>query len=710
MPFLGVLLTTLALVPQSTGLQAKVQYSNPGAQAKTILAELSKATDIGLEAAPQTIHEVLAVRLNNVSLQEAMTQIAWAVDGGWKQVGNSYRLVRTAEQQREEERLLLEGRARKFKAMLDAHRAALAAAPEFNQDVAAKLATEVQAVIRSFNPQDRESNAWQRGRNLDLKGPGGRALDRLSLLFDPYELATMPSQVNVVYSSDPTPTQRPLGEKGLAALKQYIQEQEIWATEATRRQIHDPKYGQSTYLLGALTGNTEPLNDRVGKVLFIVSKRAADQAPQLLLRVTDTGGKLITDVSESLSYSEAANLETPPKLPPSITKMEVPPAVIAFQKGWESRNALPASSDLREKISQPEKFDTLGLGAGALLLAIAEKQKLSMVIDLSDELVDSASSLPEIAIESYLLGLTDELVDQKEVSGWLLMRPKWPSEARALQIDRSALGNYLRKLVANGKVTLDEQAEFYVHCPEDAPGTIKRLSEALIVGKSDEYFDENLLRLYGSMSPEQRLGAQKDGIPYSSLTPHQVHIVKKMLYSPSFRLRFEPQNPGAPDTLTKYELHDRGILREITEALPNGPAGESRLKLSSTDSEAVQCQPSGAEGYSNEYFSSNEYAYRRLIHEKPELFPGMQGMVNGINLDRIRFGTQATLTLSCQFTPELSLRSSVQFYDPKAKEFTSYSDLPESFRTNVETRMAELRKMFATRRSGGIGINTPPPP
>ena len=121
-----------------------ITFENPGIRLEPFLNEMSKQTGIGFHCPTYLNNEVLAASFKDQSIDVLKSQLARVIHGTWEQKEDSWWLVQTSDQKKEEEKWLWETRNRVIQSQIDVLKA-VAPTSEWTTQEAYKYWMDLQA-------------------------------------------------------------------------------------------------------------------------------------------------------------------------------------------------------------------------------------------------------------------------------------------------------------------------------------------------------------------------------------------------------------------------------------------------------------------------------------------------------------------------------------------------------------------------------------
>jgi hypothetical protein len=694
---------------------SRIQYENPGARAKIVLADLSRLTGSRLLVAPETADEVLVLRCQNDPLDVVMQRIAWAVDGEWKQEPAGIRLIRSSDQQRAEETRELEAKASRYREALSKIRKQFEAIPEFNAENSTKFADEI-AKRRQTKVANADANAdFREFGDIQRLGPMGRAMGQFASEFDPYDLAKLPVRYRAVYSTQPTPSERPLPSDAEDIVRRFAREQSTWSAAATERGLANAS--SSTGIAATMRGLNE---NEIGKVLLTAIKYNGDAQTMLNLVIADRNGMVLRFGHEMITFEGVPLTQLAKESgAPGQPRIPVPTDMIDLSKLWTWQAKSPPSAKTLSFLTHPEAHDPLSIQAGRFLLLTARAKGISMVVDLPDSAIGFPFPQKAFVADSFLdnFGQTCERGPARD---WIGYRPLAPAHNRANRANREAMGRYLRRCVEGKALSIDELATFAVELPDNySNNTPNLLRLAVTADRKFENSDEHLMRLYGNLDDAQRAAARQGMLQLGALNDGAKQALDAYVHEPVVPLELAANLNPTPAQAAYAEAFHKGILYEPSECLPDGIPANGLLRISISSDDVARAplhmigNESSGELEGGQVLTPADVARERFRVSRADLFPTSPN-ANRPTVSRLQFGKRIEYHFKFQFTPEISLSDTLESEDFGDGNFLAYDALPESFRNQVDNEVAKLTQKYANAKPGQAGSTTqvranPPP-
>lgn len=433
--------------------------------------------------------------------------------------------------------------------------------------------------------------------------------------FPAANLATVLPGERVVYSSQPTAMQRPLPFRAESFMEQFRQAHNLLASVANDGRGTDPNISIS----GGLDLEAKPINGPLGKLLVIVQRMSGrDPGVSFEIKLADREGRIVGDtqlwlgpqaqVVTDKSESGLGSIE----LPDEIREMAL---VLSPTPAGSEQNVMrvavdgdivglggtpllpkPMSSALQALLSDPVSNDPVRLLAEHLLVGIAKAKGKQLVASVPDQFASRVLPLARtgqvdlaaVFAQAAELGITIEAVDDV-----VTVSPSNPAEAIRTSTNRVALRHLIRTIMSQRYANLNDLASYAVAMPTQFDdrnvdmlllGALHPMSaESLDGGPTQRQF----LRLYGSLSPNQRLDQQQETlIPFGTMRPDQRQIVHSLAYGPT-GMSIIGGGRGNKSMAMMMTMGDGpgdrpappSLAQEPTEALPNGVPMDSVIRL-----------------------------------------------------------------------------------------------------------------------------------
>ncbi|MDR3689815.1 MAG: hypothetical protein P4L46_10585 [Fimbriimonas sp.] len=719
---LWLVCTAVSSLGPTKGFEPTATITLQATSAKQALKALSDAYQTRLEATPQTAAETVTIRFKAVPLSEAMRRIADAVDGSWKQEGESFLLIRTADQQRAERKSEFDLDVAGIRKAIQKRVEDMGKMQAWNADEADKLATKVKNLVKTFNPNAQQQAFYRQATQLSQEAPIGRAVSQIAAIMDPQELAAVPPYYKTVWSTNPTAMQRPLPAAVAPIIEQFISNQAQWAAAIENHHLTAPTVGGTTYWVGDL-GDFQNMESsgKVEVVLLTVQRWNESSSFNFELSAYDSKGKRIAQTQSSLGNIVENYMESMKDVPPQpgekgITQTPEAAELLASRMANPTQSSKPISPALHDELIHPESVDPLSYFLSSSLIQAAELKEVNMVACLTDNAFYSTfmGTAKEVPVDRFLKRL--EYFDEasKIADGWLTLKPTRPYRSRTNRVDRKELGKYLRRIEVKRPLSIEERAAFALALPEPQANYLPTVMASLVKARSEDNFDNNMLRLYGLTTPEQRAKMSSSGLPFEALTDQQMEYVSRMVYGVNSNIQFMPPPQARNAQQIDFNLYYNGLLREPTESLPTGIPRRGVIKLKSDSSYVVMAGPTRNQPYdmAPRELDANSLAWQKYSQERIDLFPWMSDEMQKVDLTRLQFGKRLQITITLQFTPSLSIGQSFDEHDPDQFQTVTIDDLSGDFKKQFTDAYANLAQAYASAKPGtfnrGGGANPPP--
>lgn len=585
-------------------------------------------------------------------------------------------------------------------------------------------ARQVSALVQgvTFRPTDGpervpDNASAQRLARAQMEMPIGRLLAQAVAKVAPETWAELPAGRYTVFSTNPTRMQRPL--PGMeAALASAASELKAWYTA------------------------TEGLPQRHQELAAVV--RVDSQAPvpafgTLVAAPVDADG---ISVSWTIYNREGTSLGSASAFLDLTRKGEVSPApaeatatpakpvtltplareyASAVVSRWTDQPK-PPSPALLERLLFPERLDFLGLVPFEVVESAARRAGRNVIAFPSDALLTSGVTRPRQrgVPWSPSIELTSHDVDRVIAAHWRktersrfwILEPV-PSMQSEATMPRPALGRFLRAVRQRNHLDIPLRIQLANLVPGDSASSALFLaglvSGGSLTGRPESFA---LLRLYGSLTPDQRTAAtSEDGLLLGRLSPQQRQQLEVLVYyRPVYGLSLA-ERPDRP--LEEVQRFGRDAMREATYALGNGIPADGRLRIRERTDITGETEPVELTNGNRMPFSSPiaiaelahaiETGERQFLEYQPKDLAGTKRVLNQLILTR-----SSQVEFIFNFGGDLELRQFIQDRET-LKRNVPLAEMPAEFQSSYERWMRQLRDRSPGRPVTG-GSRLPPPP
>jgi hypothetical protein len=672
--------------------ESKISFDTPGERVSELLKDWSSRYDMPLAATKATASQVVAIHLTDVSEKEALAKLAQVLHASWQQDKTQWYLVRSGAQDRidreAEHRLIVA----KMKSAQDRIAKSLAALGEFNPAASDKLASEVSAYAAQAKAGPMDFEQFQKANDLQARTPFGRCAIAVRLTVSPEEIADLPIGIRVVYSTSPNHLQRKLPDAAIGILQREIADQQVLVQSASRTPANP---GEDVYLPAA--DNEKPYSDPPVKALLAVTRQQYTRAPLYELLLIAANGKVVAQSNRGVFTQESGDpvpVETRPDLP--IDLSDDAKGYMKLLHAGPRVHEAPTPIQL-EQLSNPQKYEPLGLVAGPILQGLAKARNENLVAWLPDSHFTVASLLSTMNLTTnQVIAYYQRNSNLKEKDGWLTVEPLLPATERDVTADRGVLTRFLSERASHVPLTIEHAADWAVQLPSDDLNPLPRVLEQVVSGTGEfTSMGRNLLHFYGEMSPDQRATAvAPQGLALGSLNEAATNDLDRMLFGFASTLQLDPRNPARRSSGPLFGI-------EPTEALANVSLGELRLRINEQNQSSVQAV--GANGP----VVMSPFTLASII---AGVNPGF-GQFTSVPT---KFYAAPRRTLQFQIDlgePLLPYRMSVSQTNKASETVMSFDELPQEFKDQVN-RLVQMIKNGNLRVGGGglRGGGTPSSP
>ncbi|MDR3690751.1 MAG: hypothetical protein P4L46_15345 [Fimbriimonas sp.] len=606
-----------------------ISFVTRAARASEVVKQIASTAHVDLQVSPQLQDEVLVIAVKDQPLSAVMARIATVTSGQWKQEGSTYRLIADQAVRTQEERADLAKRIATVKKAIServtGERKALEAMAKLQAKATADKSKTKGAKVDTKKaevqaPPDGPDETGDMSMNYISSEE--MAITHLLVGLDPSVLARMNPGDRLVFSSNPTQTQRTMGPDASEIINGFIMKhnEEVAKLPAGADSEMDSS-GMDPQQLESMKRMMKMRTSKIGvvaKALLIVRKsQGFGMANEVEMRLYDSKGGVIFSADSGLNLGSSPNgmftTDTSsgtddagpqkPKTPPTgktpVEYSDDSKALNAAFKGVGSGNfKLNLSPELRRKMYAPDKFDPLSFDQTDNILAVAKAAGKPLVANISDEWgsgdFEIGPSSANSTVESVMADL-ESAKTEREVkdSDFEVVMPAEPVHSRAIRLNRSALANLLHAAELKGVPSLDDQVEFATQTSDESSGTVAIAYIVMFVpgGLMDAISGNSnrpMLRFYGHLPPEARATLAQGGkLAFANLTPGQRDELDRMTYGADAKLMVDdgqhPYDPNQPVWMQflSTQMTSQDYREEPTEIAPNGvpPAGYVELHV-----------------------------------------------------------------------------------------------------------------------------------
>lgn len=666
------MLTTLgiALWFRNSALRPVLTYRNPAAPVSVILRDLSQELRRPLTADATTAREVLCLRLTQTPSEDVLRDIAWAVGGSWEKRGEGFCLTRSPVDLAEERLAVRNDDISCYRAFLNAHRATLTA-PALSDDASSRKLVEDLARDAKVATAKRTQNLKSR-ETLRRSTPAGRFLQSLMASFRPEDLADLPTDRPVVFSTSPTTAQRTFPFSIARPLEQLKASLPVWKDAVTASR------GQDALLTGVRELDS-PLNaSQLGPMLLSV-RRVSHLFVQFELRVYSRSGQRLLSLEDNFRPAQLdAALVTGPERP----YFELPEVTVQILEA--ARAGRPVPPPWPDVLRHPTSADPLAPTLGEVWLALAQAESRDLVANLSDgdliltSLLRTSGWGRRQTIDLLRLTSTFESLPSR----WR-MRPAHPVDARRQRASRPDLEAWLAYLVQNPLPRIDPDARWEARLPEQLELT-SALTQLLHLPPRRR---SAWLRFYGTLTDSQRRVARDKGFPLRDLSPAQLDAIVRIGLGESFGLEMDPKLHG-PD---RNEYH-----REFTVTVSDQSLKEANLLIQDRSEEILLVPPANSSSQDPPAeWDLESYAWILFAERHPGVVGSHSSHIEKVGLSTTR---RRTVQIKVLVAPGTWLEGELTEIDPPTGPFDLQS-LPKPLQRRLSDKLRELENTYPTEDS-----------
>ena len=763
--FLLAALFPISNVKSGQDQSVHVTYSTRAARMSEIVRQLSQVSKVNLVASPQTENEVLVISVKDVPISDLLSKIAAVTSGEWRQDGTTLRLVADGKLRKQEEkdelalrlaniRKAIQGRVdqqkkleeRQIKMKADMEKAAT----KPKADVKAKAKAE-----ETINAEDFMTGA--------TSSPEDIAITAILQTLDPTTLAAMEDGDRVVFSTDPTHTQRSLGGDVTDIVNALIEKHNASVTVLQGAKVDDSDQyaGMDENQVKLMRQFMKKQTDKIGQVskallIASVANSMVFTQIQLELRLYDPKGGVAftansflspngtgmfggmdfasTSVVSSSGSDDGTVLETSTsKVSPLIGQAPAKPQGKSTPIEYsEDTKTLQQSSkvmmggqftmhlpqELKQKLFLPNQYDPLSFADTDEVLSYAKSQGKPLVADLPDgesSTFNMFGGSTTNTLESY----AENLKKGKSIvvvpdSSCLVIKPARPYQSRTTRLDRIALTNLLQATSDKGIPTLDDISTYATLAPSPMSGGISMgylmffVPGAMQMGM-DGGSSWDMLRFYGQLAPDVRNSLANGGkLPIGNLTAGEWNSLERMTYGSSSQLSVDDPNHKPEDETPSWMKMAMGsgsidYRDEPTEIVPNGLPNDGFVELKGTSEPfaAPVASPDSMVMAMIGVLGPDELALFKMMRSQKgaEAFSAMFP-----KFPKLRIGDRSVMNFTFHVAPQVSLKQTLKDHHlNKNSSIFSEDNLPSELQKKIAEREEALKKSPFGSMAGMFG-------
>lgn len=491
----------------------------------------------------------LVVDADGVTPQELKATVSMAIDATFFADGSTQVLKRTRDQR------LAQGKQELLRltaATKDAFHLAGLDDPDQTKFKPENLGALADAAERQIQEAfDKGTFKGAPARQLLDKLPAKPYLKQIGQALGPAALAGLFPGSRSVYSTNPTPMQKPLprAESLWADYTRDLERVRATVPPGERGVFRRGNFVMRDSTLEQIAAKTPPA--KLVTVCSTTGSMGSGLRINLVLEAIDADGKTVDRSSLELPIHAAARIT--PVLTASTAPIAVPESVLDVLDRLKGGSADPTVAATEEPLA--------AIPASLLqeLAAALHLKLLAIVPDALYSLLDNLPRKPEMPAAELVAAIAaTETVDMRVNSGWLVVTPTLPAEADSEYVDRESLHKLLRAIERNKAIPTDALASFYLSNPTvteymPLPMTLIR---RLTGGRPDMFAEAGApwLRFYGVMAATQGTGKLWN-LRISQLSPDQMSLLTRATYSGSLR----STKSGGVGQTEPTELYGDGI-------------------------------------------------------------------------------------------------------------------------------------------------------
>lgn len=681
----------LALVATTFMLTHQVvDFERKAARVPIVLEELAAKTGRRLACDGVFDNEVVVIRAIGVEPQRLLDRLAQATAGKWEVRSGRETLIPDLDRRAREESSRIATREKTIQQALD----------RLAEELAAPYDAKRLDAVREFFEQENSGADYRLYAQNERMGPLTRACARAAIALGAKRLTQAERGKRFVFSLAPNRLQEqwttPAGFWDTLRHEWDVLQQTTsgWSDRAVahlRPSTVRVEGGAETTDLGAIGAAwlsiSDPLQSRtISPIeLTIVSPDG---------RIERSGSLRFNSLSASTPAppaSEAPNVELP--LDPRTSEF-----VEAMKESYRQvRTGIPKGSPLYRHLIDPLAHDPLELGS-EIYIGFAKARGLNLVANLNDNSFYRATAQRTAPLTARLFESSNRpFFAWTEDAGWLVLSPSQPSEARRNRDDRKALARLFQGIDQDGRVDLDERAQYLLSRPYAASSSFGPAIGCLLDASLDRNSfatGEDAQRVWATLTPTQKRTGK---LLFGQLDAKGRAFAERAIYCDrqAGRASYTSIYADAPfgvDEWYQAEAFNRGSEREPTRLFPNGIPLDAPITLL----ERAQLDILQFQGESDHMTYGSEPIYsvasNIFFSRHPDLVTGDVGALRfpdrfvpiAKRLAGIRLELPGGYAWLAAFADRRQLSGRV-----------AYADLPAEFKAAIEVQLQKLEKQLA---------------
>lgn len=755
-------LTTLALAASLANVQG-VTLEAPAQSLAQLMPKLSQATGRSLVAGPLMSSDVVMVSLKDATVDDVLTKLAKTVGGVWTKSGDTLRLDRDMQLEAKEIQSATAERAEYLKGEIAKLVESMNKQPVFDP---AKLRADAEALTGQFRQAEQAVQTGQaqptapqiaRGvqgaMNMQASMPGGRAIIQTLAGMRVEDLAKIGVGQRVVFTSLPTPMQKPLPSSAVTIMRTFIADQQKLGAMMGQGRNRQQGRQQGTAGQNASAPQAQQAPAPVpSKSFLIVTRNGFSSGLNLNYVVADANGQQIGTGNMFLGQNNILNFLQPQqeqaKTEGGITLSEMGNAAAqalgryaamgrgAGFGGDQQQGQLP-NAELIKLLRDPVTNDPLSFHVTEAMKAVAgDSNFIALLPDSMAGTVAQYLRTPKSADQVLKTAKDTWNMEVEQANGWTTVAPARRYDSRVQRVDRVALKSLIDNITKKGAARLDDIAVYATRAPMTNQGgldtAIIRLVDPASVQTLNQVYndDREMLLMYASMGASTRANlanGQKQAV--NSVSTTSFNLLASMVFNsqggPTIGGQQRGNNAQSGQTLEANSaqvvggfsvsltpaLQQQGrqqgrgggpqqgfrgggrgnMSTERTEVLAQGVPSNAVVSMQHNQSAVAKAVNSGA-GLSRVY-SAQMLAGERAIAEAPvQQGGGARPPRPTISWDGYVTGTRSTYTFLFELAPGITLTRRLEdtSFDANAKP-TAFNQLPQDFQRAVDAGYQQIK-------------------
>lgn len=654
-------------------------------------------------------NQIVLIDATQVSEQEVRDQIAKTLNASWEKKENGWHLTKTNEQQKQDERRIVEFRLRFLQKTFDIRAKSEGLKADYSANFARQTFNQLRNEAKGNGNRMRPPGPTAAGYAL----PNQRFMSKFLLKFGTDRIAAVGNNRRAVFALHPNSMQLPLNVDLTDDIAKMNAEQAIWLKTMLDTTKDQESQGKETHVADnevqvtqAIMGDgDQAYNDShqfipqdLANIYFTVyCSEEGTYSLKLVATPVDSKQEAFsvsaTTFEGAFAGLGADDFEIKPQ-----AEFELSDQAKDFQSYFFRGEKKIPESRLKTMIDQfanPVAHDPLSYGLSEAMIFDARRFKKNIFACLEDQNLNVFEPyFGDIWFDKRFQSMNDGVV---HIDGnWIGVR-KYPFTEP--NIPRNDLKAIITRVREHGRVEVEDRAALAALRPRtNSYSYIEGMIGRFVNASREESAEDDALKCIGLLTAGERAGAfRPEGIPYAQLNSRlQSHLFQCAYYNEHNRLwQSGQQRQQIPNF----------VIQEATLMAPDGILANSIFRIQETAQDQIKDgDEPGSIGLMADAKGWGGIKYQ-LDH--PEEFRGINFKFDvNRKLTRVRVRTWA---IKLHVNPRSEWSSTIQKVDTVARNAFTIASLPDDFKADFDegykasADAAKRRREIQKNRNGGGG-------